>query len=557
MKKQVLLIALFGGMYMQSFSQSLADAVKDYRYERYQRAEQTLNQLTKQEPAQISNWYWLVRTELSKNDVQQAGKVLASVPADLTNQPYYKIIQGSIALAKGDSVTAKNNFEAAIGTARKKDPLVQIAVAEAEIDADKGNLPYALDLLAEAAKKEKKNPAIYLAIGDAYRKLYNGSEAFRNYQLASELNPKDPVVFYKIGKIYQTQNNEPVFTEYYSKAIEADPDYGPVYYQLYLAAYYKDVNKAMEYLQKYIAHTDPDIKNKYLLTDLYYVSKKYNEAINEAGQLVAAEGKQAKPRIYKLLAYSYDALNNNNAAEENLKKYFAAENDTNYAAKDFELMGSIAEKKKQLADAAVWYEKAALLEKDPAQKTDIARKLASFYKAQKLYEKQAHWMGELYTLAPAKLTNVDIFSWGVANYNAHDYKMADSVFAIYEQKYPEQSFGYYWRARSNAAIDTAMETGIAVPHYEELIKVGMKDSANANTRKWLIQAYGYIAAFKVNKEKQYDEALNCYDKILQLDPGNNDAEKYKGILEKMIETKPTDNGGNNNSSKPSDTSKNQ
>lgn len=549
-------MTLCGGMYMQSNSQSLADAVKDYRYERYQRAEQTLQQLTKQEPAQISNWYWLVRTELGKNDIQKASSVLSTIPADLNGQPYYKIIEGSIALAKGDTVTAKNDFEAAIGTGRKKDALVQIAVAEAEIGADKGNLQYAMDLLTEATRKEKKNPALYIAMGDAYRKLYNGSEAFRNYQQAAELDSKDPVVFYKIGKIYQTQNNEPVFTEYYSKAIEADPDYGPVYYQLYLAAYYKDVNKAMEYLQKYIAHTDPDIKNKYLLTDLYYVSKKYNEAINEANQLVTAEGKEAKPRIYKLLAYSYDALNNNTAAEENMKKYFASENDTNYAAKDFELMGSIAEKKQQITDAATWYEKAAMMEKDSIQKADIARKLSSFYKAQKLYDKQAHWMGELYTLAPAKLTNVDIFSWGVANYNAHDYKMADSVFAIYEEKYPDQSFGYYWRARSNAAMDTAMETGIAIPHYEELIKVGMKDSANANTRKWLIQAYGYIAAFKVNKEKQYNDALECYDKILQLDPGNNDAEKYKGILEKMIETKPADNSANSNS-KPSDTTKNQ
>lgn len=549
-------MTLCGGMYMQSNSQSLADAVKDYRYERYQRAEQTLQQLTKQEPAQISNWYWLVRTELGKNDVQKASSVLSTIPADLNGQPYYKIIEGSIALAKGDTVTAKNDFEAAIGTGRKKDALVQIAVAEAEIGADKGNLQYAMDLLTEATRKEKKNPALYIAMGDAYRKLYNGSEAFRNYQQAAELDSKDPVVFYKIGKIYQTQNNEPVFTEYYSKAIEADPDYGPVYYQLYLAAYYKDVNKAMEYLQKYIAHTDPDIKNKYLLTDLYYVSKKYNEAINEANQLVTAEGKEAKPRIYKLLAYSYDALNNNTAAEENMKKYFASENDTNYAAKDFELMGSIAEKKQQITDAATWYEKAAMMEKDSIQKADIARKLSAFYKVQKLYDKQAHWMGELYTLAPAKLTNVDIFSWGVANYNAHDYKMADSVFAIYEEKYPDQSFGYYWRARSNAAMDTAMETGIAIPHYEELIKVGMKDSANANTRKWLIQAYGYIAAFKVNKEKQYNDALECYDKILQLDPGNNDAEKYKGILEKMIETKPADNSANSNS-KPSDTTKNQ
>ena len=168
------------------------------------------------------------------------------------------------------------------------------------------------------------------------------------------------------------------------------------------------------------------------------------------------------------------------------------------------------------------------------------KKLAAFYKTQKHYDKQAYWYEQLYDLSPNNLTNVDVFNWGVANYNARHYVMADSVFAIYTGKYPEQSFGYYWRARSNAAIDTAMETGIAVPHYEDLIKVGLKDSANATTRKWLIQAYGYIAAFKVNKEKQYDEALACYNKILELDPANTDAEKYKGILEKLAETKPNE-----------------
>lgn len=544
---------LCGCMYLQPHAQSLADAIKAFRYERYQQAEQTLKQLTRQEPTQIANWYWLVRTALTRNDTTGATAYAGAIPAELKEQPYYKVIEGSIALAKGDTVKANTDFETALGTGKKKDPFVQIAIAEAEVGEEKGNLGYAFTLLTEAARKEKKNPVIFLTSGDAYRKMYNGSEAFRNYQLASELDPKDPVALYKIGKIYQAQNNEPVYAEYYSKAIEADPDFGPVYYQLYLAAYYKDVHKAMEYLQKYLLHTDPDIKNKYLLTDLYYVSKKYGEAIHEADQLIATEGKLAKPRIYKLLAYSYDALNNTTAAEENLKKYFAAENDTSYAAKDFELMGSIAEKKKQFTDAAIWYEKAAILEKDAIQKTSIARKLASFYKAQKQYDRQAYWMRELFTLSPDKLTNVDIFSWGVANYNAHNYTMADSVFSVYEQKYPEQSFGYYWRARSNAAMDTAMETGIAIPHYEELIKVGMKDSANTNTRKWLIQAYGYIAAFKVNKEKQYNAALDCYDRILQLDPGNTDAGKYKVLLEKMIETKPVDN----NNSKPSDTSRNQ
>jgi tetratricopeptide (TPR) repeat protein len=312
-----------------------------------------------------------------------------------------------------------------------------------------------------------------------------------------------------------------------------------VYYQLYLASYYKDVNKALGYLQNYITHSDPDIKNDYLLTDLYYVSKKYTEAIQKANELITATANKPKPRIYKLLAYSYDAENNNQLAEESLKKYFSAENDSNYVASDFELMAKISTAKKEEAEAAIWYEKAVQVEKETAKKTAVVKKLAQFYKTQKAYNKQAYWYQQLYQLDSTSLNNVDIFSWGVANYNAQQYPMADSVFAIYEKKYPEQSFGYYWRARSNAAMDTAMETGIAIPHYEDLIKVGMKDSSNATTKKWLIQAYGYIAAFKVNKEKKYDDALSCYDKILELDPGNNDAEKYKAILEKMMEAQPS------------------
>ena len=33
------------------------------------------------------------------------------------------------------------------------------------------------------------------------------------------------------------------------------------------------------------------------------------------------------------------------------------------------------------------------------------------------------------------------------------------------------------------------------------------------------------------------KALGYYDKILQIDPANNDAEKYKDILTKMIDSK--------------------
>ncbi len=536
-RKFVIVITAITVFRLSVSAQTTADGIKAFRYEKLMSAEKVLSQVVKQTPEDVTARYWLVRSFLNRNELKNAEMIVSSAPVGIQNQPLYKVIQGALLLHKGDTVTARSDFEMALGTSRKKDPAIQFAIAEVNIEAQKGNIMYAIDMLDEAIKRDKKNAALYSAKGDAYRRLLNGSDAFRNYQVAAELDPSSPVNYYKIGKIYQTQNNDAIFTGYYADAIKADPEFAPVYFQLYYYFYYKDVNKALENLQKYIAHSDPDKKNAYLLTDLYFVSKKYNEAINQAKATIEADNGHPKPRIYKLLAYSYDALNDNKSAEDNLKTYFSKESDSNYAAKDFELMAKIATNNKQDDQAAIWYEKAYQLEKNNTEKVEMVRKLAQFNKAHKQYDKQAYWYDQLYALK-ADMTNVDIFNWGIANYNAHNYLMADSVFGMYETKYPEQSFGYYWRAKSNAAIDTAMETGVAIPHYENLIRVGLRDTANANTRKWLIQAYGYIAAYKVNKEKMYKDALTCYDKILSLDPGNNDAEKYKSILEKIIETNP-------------------
>lgn len=527
----VLISAFFAGT---AFSQTAQDGEKLYRHERYGSATQALASAVRTDPNDINAWYWLVRSCQENNAPAEAVRYFNSIPPALNGQPLYQVTRGRIELQDNDTVAARNDFIAALGTSRKKDPAIQIAIAEANIDLDKGNLYFALEQLANAEKRDAKNPELFIARGDAFRRLYDGSEAFRNFQRASELDPKDPVPYYKIGKIYQTQNNHDVFTSYYDKAIQADPTFGPVYYQLYYYYYFRDVNKAGDYLARFIANTDPSVENDYLQTDLYYVSGKYNEAIQGATRLQQRDGAKAAPRLYKLLAYSYDGVNNNALAEQNLKKYFDVAGDTSFTAEDFELMGKLSGLDKRDDEADLWYEKAFLVQKDTTKKTVLARKLIAAGKAAKRYDKQYHWFDELYKLK-APMTNVDIFNWGLAGFNAKNYVLADSIFAMYVAKYPDQTYGYYWRARSNAAIDTAMETGIAIPHYENLIRVAEKDTADASNRKWLIQAYGYIAAYKVNKEKLYTDALAYYDKILQLDPVNADAEKYKDILEKRIE----------------------
>ena len=186
--------------------------------------------------------------------------------------------------------------------------------------------------------------------------------------------------------------------------------------------------------------------------------------------------------------------------------------------------------------AMIFFEKAFAIEKTDAQKSEYAQKLAAYYKEKKNYLPESKWLGEIYKYKK-DANNVDLFNWGVACFNGHDFVNADTAFSMYERKYPTQTYGYYWAAKSCAAIDNTMESGVAIPHYEKLIEIASKDTANKTTRTWLATAYSYIAAFKANKFKDYKAALDLYDKVLLLEPANADAIKYKQILEKMIEEK--------------------
>jgi tetratricopeptide (TPR) repeat protein len=199
--------------------------------------------------------------------------------------------------------------------------------------------------------------------------------------------------------------------------------------------------------------------------------------------------------------------------------------------KDYETMGEIYDVMGRPDSAARYFVKAGGMEKDSVKRLEYSKKLAGLYKKQKDYASQALWLGRYYQ-GNARATNLDLFNWGVAHYLAKEYPVADSVFGLYEAKYPEQDFGYYWRARSDAAIDTAMATGMAVPHYLKLIEIDGKDTTNKTNRKHLVESYGYIAAYKANTEKDYAGAIDYFEKLLVLNPENTDAQRYVAILKK-------------------------
>jgi tetratricopeptide (TPR) repeat protein len=382
-----------------------------------------------------------------------------------------------------------------------------------------------------------------VSIGNAYRKLYNGTEAYKAYHEALDKDDKLPEAYYQLGKIFETQKNPGMYLDFYTKAIDADKEYAPAYYALYEHYLYVDPPKAMDYFQQYSTRAEKRMSDQYSYTDLLYLTKKYEEAIANAKELIATEGEEVKPRLYKLIAYSYQDLKDTSSATDYMLQYFQEEEDSNYVVKDFETMAGLYLATQQQDSAVSFYARAAGMSTDSAERYSYYKTLASLTRSMKDYAREAQWLGKYY-MGNDYASNVDLFNWGLASFRASDYVQADSVFAKYATKYPEQGHGYYWRARSNAAIDTAMTEGLAIPHYQQLIEV-IRDEPSDTEKKWLVQAYGYLAAYETNTEKDYAEAITYFEELLKMDPENQDAKEYIAMLEKRLDNKPEEGEGTN------------
>jgi tetratricopeptide (TPR) repeat protein len=518
-------------------SQSLTEGNQFLYYERYNSAEKSFQELLQTDPNNIQAWWGLVRTYLAQDKVAEARHAIDTIPSSLSDQPLYKIALGAVLLAENNKADALAHFNQVVDDARKRDVHIFTAVAQANIESKNGDHQLAIKLLQRAMKRDKRNAELYIQLGDAYRRLLNGAETYKAYQKAIDLNSKYAAAYHRMGELFVTQNNPGFYVEYFKKAIAADPHYAPSLYELYYYEFNRHPDKALEYYKAYVENSDWSVRNEYELADLYYINNMHDDALQKANDIIKLQGNDIIPRLYKLISYSYAEKNDTAQALDYMQRYFAKENDSNLIAKDFLSMGDFMVTMNDDDSLAMGYiEKGVALEKDSTALFTYYKKLADVAKQREDFDQQAKWLGRYYN-GNNDANNLDLFNWGVAYYRADNYLMADSVFQIYAKKYPEQSFGYYWIAKAKALQDTSMEKGLAVPAYEELIEILEKDTTKSNHKKWLVEAYGYLAAYEANTEEDFGQAVVYFDKVLALDPENSDAKKYKSVLEKAINNK--------------------
>jgi hypothetical protein len=130
------------------------------------------------------------------------------------------------------------------------------------------------------------------------------------------------------------------------------------------------------------------------------------------------------------------------------------------------------------------------------------------------------------------LSKTELYKLAYDEFKRENYLKSDSLFSIYKVNYPDEVYGHYWSFRAKSLIDSTMEKGLALEDCKNFIKVAETDVVK--NKSTLVTAYGYLAGYTANIEKDLKKALNYFYKILEIDPYNADAKNYASIIEKAI-----------------------
>jgi tetratricopeptide (TPR) repeat protein len=515
------------------FAQSVDQGRKLLYYERYKGARETFEKILAANPNNIEAVYWLGQTllEMPNKDSIAAKNLYQKALVSNGNAPLLLVGMGQVELMEGKTNDARQRFETAINLTKGRDIEVLNAVGRANVRARAGDANYAIEKLNQATQVKKFNdPETYIIMGDAYRKLIDGGNAVTSYNKALALDPKLASAKTRIGRVYLTQNNPEYFLPAFESAVQLDPAYKPAYFELFYYYYFRDVNKAAGYLDKFIANTDPGAEVEYLKTDFLYASAKFQEARDKAQSLVTQFGNQVNPRMYRLIAYTSDTLGDMQVAKQAMLTFLEKHGEEPILPADYEELANINSKipgseAEAFTNLQMAVEKDTLIE----NKVKYIQKGAALAKRLGNRKEEANWLGVAYQI-DKNPTQTDLYNWGYAHYQAANYTTADSIFCnVYQTKYPNEIYGYLWCARSREAQDTTWQSGIAVEPYEKLAAMAIQlDSAKYKTQA--LNALFKLAGYYNDIKKDKDAAIASMDKVLAFDPTNADAIRIKEIL---------------------------
>jgi tetratricopeptide (TPR) repeat protein len=438
--------------------------------------------------------------------------------------------KGHVKLLDKNSSEAKTNFDKALSLSKSKDANVLKAVAEGYLSDSKYVLD-AINLLNKAKGLNNTDPEVHMLLGDAYLMQNNGGESVSSYERAARADAKYGKPNYKIAKVYQRSKNHDMVMENLNKAITVDPEFAPAYKELGQTYYLKkEANKAVESYEKYLSITENPGDAKYQLAFFYFMAKNYDKANSIFKEVINSPN--ASPVAKKFYALSLieqdkdqdtkspEAQARAEEASKLLESYFQSVKPEDLNASDYAYYGKLLNRLGQ--DSLANLNFAQSLELDSAQ-TDVLQLYGNSLVKLKKYGEAVPVYKQLMTLRKQPLAQ-DLWSIGQAYYFNGNYMEADTAFSKLAEKQPTVTHGWFWSGRARATIDSTMSQGLAKPQYDKFLEIALQNPEKY--KKDIIEAYEYMGAYYIHKEKNVNMAKGYYEKILALDPTNEQARQF-------------------------------
>ncbi len=571
MKKTVSLIVT-ALLAVQCLMAQVADGIKFLNYEKFKSARETLKKAYDANPKDPQTIYWygqsLIAGEagaLTKDMISAAKAVYQQGLQDVGSDAWLLVGMGHLEILEGGDInSAKQKFEQAVTATTetrgrnkgKANPGILNAIGRANADGGSkvGDPAYGIEKLKQAAALDLTNPDIYINMGISYLKLggENGGEAVKAYQEAIVRDPKSVKAKFRIGKIYQSQNNKELFEQFYNDAIATDPTYPPVYYTLYNYYADKDVPRAKEYLDKYVANADKDPKTDLFVADYLFRAGKYNESLEKAKQIEAEVGGIANlPELNVVYAYNYDRTNDSVRAKESIEKFFATADPAAITTSQCELATKIYSRfKGSEAQAVAYIEKAMTLDTLKNSKIAYMGKAAEIYGKAGMYREQLGWLQKQLELKGGSMGEYEYYQFTNTALNGKDYPLTIELGKKYLAAFPDKPQPYSFLKRAALASDPDTTTGAAIEVLDYIDSFYMRDKEK-NKKVVFLNLY-YRLKFYVDKAKELDKGLAVTEKMLALYPEAGEENKFasetKAAIADGIKAREKQGSGNKSSS---------
>ena len=550
MKKFLLLLMACVVMHSAMFAQ-YADGIRLLNYEKNKSARETFQKLVDASPQDPQAIYWLGQAILATDGGEPSKEQIASAKAlyqkglgSIGSDPWLVTGMGHIELLeRGDINSAKQKFEQAITASTetkgknkgKANPAILNAIgrANAKVGSGLGDNLYAIDKLNQAGQLDLTNADIYINKAINYLKMggENGGEAVKAYQEAVTRDPKSALAYYKIGKVYQSQNNKELFEQNFDNAITADPTCPLPYFAYYTYYANKDVNKAKEYLDKYVANADRDPKTDYFVAEYLFRAGKNDESLAKIQELEKSAGGNEIPRLSILSAYNYDRKGDSVQAKAYLEKFFANAPADKIEPSDYELAVKVLTKfPGSEAQAATYLEKAIATDTARINKLAYMQQGADMYAKAKNPAEQLNWMKRMVELK-GTTTEGDYYRISAAALSAKDYPQTMDWAKKYMAAYPDkpQPYTFYRKAAVASDPDTTSGKGVEQLQYIDSIYSLNKDKY----KKELFLNEYYTILYYINKQNALKKSPDF--KVKSDGTKTEVVDQFLGICQKSLE----------------------